>query len=339
VKGAGLLGHGDLSAFPGDASKPAGGVAILIGEGVRFSRIKEFIKLARTLNYTQAAGELFTTQPVLSRHIAALEAELGVRLFERSTHEVALTPAGLKALEGFEGILAQYDSLLQNLKSQGAGLSGALAIGILYYAIDGYLETVINPMRKIAPGIDLSVVSYQPPKLAEDLAQGKIDLGLTLKPAVPSGAEVREVEINEEKLVLLCPEGHPLAKRRKVEASHLDGQRFVFMAKENWQEPYITDILSKNNIKIAETYYTEQIDTLADSIINNNAISILAGHARSMNRKGIKFVQIKNNSFKIAISVVFMADNKNPCLNIFIEWLENNKKTIYQELKIYHSII
>ena len=95
---------------------------------MRLSRLKEFIKLARTLNYTQTAGELFTTQPVLSRQ-TPWGRSWGARLFARSTHQVALTAAGVKALAGFEGVVGLYDSLLRDLKAQGAGLSSSLIIG------------------------------------------------------------------------------------------------------------------------------------------------------------------------------------------------------------------
>ena len=300
---------------------------------MKFSHVKEFVKLARTLNYTQAAAELFMTQPVLSRHIAQIESELGVKLFLRSTHQVALTPAGVKALEAFEGIFSQYDSLLKALKSQATGLSGSLSIGLLYYAIDGYFESVIRPISKIAPNIDVSIVSYQPPKLAEDLLKGKIDLGLTLKPAAPLGDNVRVIDINEEKMVLLCSECHPLAKRREVEAAQLRGQRFVFMEKENWQEPHVMKILNDNNIEIAEKFYTEQIDTLTETIIDKNAVLILSSHISSMKRKSIKFLRIKHDDFKIRISAIFMADNTNPCLNIFTSWIKNNLTEISNSLK------
>ncbi len=63
---------------------------------MRISYLKEFIILSKCLNYSLAAKHLNITQPGLSRHIAALEDEIGVKLFSRDTHKVTLTRSGVQ---------------------------------------------------------------------------------------------------------------------------------------------------------------------------------------------------------------------------------------------------
>ena len=73
--------------------------------------LREFLALAAKSNYTEASGALGVSQPTLSRHIAALERELGMRLFERDTHKVVLTDEGREAIGPCNTILAEYDRL------------------------------------------------------------------------------------------------------------------------------------------------------------------------------------------------------------------------------------
>ena len=61
---------------------------------LKIKYLEEFVVLANCLNFSQTAQQLYMTQPVLSRHISALEQELGVKLFRRTTQSVALTQAG-----------------------------------------------------------------------------------------------------------------------------------------------------------------------------------------------------------------------------------------------------
>ena len=68
-------------------------------------RLYEFFVLSHVLNYTRAAKALYISQPILTRHIQALEAELGVPLFRRTTHGVTLTEAGRLLSNQAEGLL------------------------------------------------------------------------------------------------------------------------------------------------------------------------------------------------------------------------------------------
>ena len=75
--------------------------------------LEAFVAVAGTLNFTKAAEQLFITQPALSRLIAALEAELGIKLLSRTTRTVELTEAGKLLLPLAEGVLRGCEDLLR----------------------------------------------------------------------------------------------------------------------------------------------------------------------------------------------------------------------------------
>jgi DNA-binding transcriptional LysR family regulator len=289
---------------------------------MRISHVKEFIKLAESLSFTRTAEEAYTTQPVISRHVMALEAALGARLLTRSTHSVALTDEGRIALASFQKMAAQHDALLRALGARAKGLAGPLAIGILYYAIEDYHDALVAAFKEAAPEVEVSLLSYQPPALAADLEGGRIDAGITLGPAAPEGAGVAVKELGRERMVLLCREGHFPGRAGPVGLKDLRGQAFVFMRSEAWHEPYVTALLKARGIGCQRRIYTDQIDTLPDAIVANRAVAVVASHVATMRRRQIAALPIKAAGFEIPIALAYLADNRNPCLKAFLGWLE-----------------
>lgn len=79
-------------------------------------RVEEFLTLAECLSYSEAARRLYITQPVLSRHIRALEAELGGKLFWRNTCHVKLTPFGVLAVAELGAVAERYRQAVATLR-------------------------------------------------------------------------------------------------------------------------------------------------------------------------------------------------------------------------------
>lgn len=96
--------------------------------GVNTERLYEFLVLSHVLNYTRAAKALYISQPILTRHIQALEAELGVPLFRRTTHGVTLTEAGRLLSNQAEGLLEKCDRALSLMRERNMPVQGSVRI-------------------------------------------------------------------------------------------------------------------------------------------------------------------------------------------------------------------
>ncbi|MCC8059258.1 MAG: LysR family transcriptional regulator [Clostridiales bacterium] len=98
---------------------------------MELTQLRYVIKLAQTANYSRAASELYITQPALSQQINALEKELGLKLFTRSTKAVQITPAGKEFVRGAQEVLTAYDELSKLMDRHRRNLNGALSVGLL----------------------------------------------------------------------------------------------------------------------------------------------------------------------------------------------------------------
>jgi DNA-binding transcriptional LysR family regulator len=288
---------------------------------MKINYLKEFVTLAQNLNYTQTADQLFMTQSILSRHIQNIEEELGIRLLNRSTHGVELTADGLFVREHFKKILAQYDTMTAGLASRANGSSGSLKVGMIYYAIDDYYESLIRPFENRYPNVVVSIISHQPPSLMEDLIHQKIDVGLTLKTAIPPFDNVHVFDAGKEPMIVLTSDRNPLSSKDEISVRELGGESFVFMKSEVWHEPYVMKLLSLHDMGNVRRIYTEQIDTLTNTVLEKNAVAMVARHVSSMHRKGIAALPVREKDFEITVALAWLRDNANPCLWIFLDHL------------------
>jgi len=120
-------------------------------------RLFEFLILSQTLSFSGAAKKLFMTQSSLSRHIAELEDELGVRVLERNTHSVKLTSQGRMLASRIPRLLQKNESAIGHLRLAGTHTSGRVSIACLENSIHDQLVIFLNYFSSKYPDIDLSI--------------------------------------------------------------------------------------------------------------------------------------------------------------------------------------
>ena len=98
---------------------------------MRIEHVEEFIDLSVTLNFTRTAKHFFVTQPVLSKHIASLEQELGGKLFERDKHNMRITPFGEALLPLAKQLVGDKNRMLAEAQGLTAGKKPSIKVGFL----------------------------------------------------------------------------------------------------------------------------------------------------------------------------------------------------------------
>ena len=166
-------------------------------------QLKYFLRVAETLNFSQAARELFITQSTLSQQILHLEQELSQQLFVRNSHEVILTEAG--------------EMLLPMARDVTFSFSGIMA------------ETMIDFMHK-HPKVKLSVCFSSMEDLMERLQRHELDLVLAFKPSEGNPRIESQVLFNN-RLAAVVNSQHPLAQQKGITLEDLQRHPLVLPAK------------------------------------------------------------------------------------------------------------
>ena len=197
--------------------------------------LRYFVGVAEELHFGRAAQRLGISQPPLSQQIRALEDELGVALFERSSRRVALTAPGRLFLAEARRTLAQAAHAIQVARRAELGEIGELTVG---FSTSAPFTTVVSQalftFRQRYPGIRLLLNEMPRDAQIEALAARELDVafirGFDL-PVLPP--DIRALPLIEEPLLLAMRSGHPLADLdRPVRLADLAGESFVLFGRE-----------------------------------------------------------------------------------------------------------
>jgi DNA-binding transcriptional LysR family regulator len=190
-------------------------------------QLKVFESVARHLNYTRAAEELFLTQPAVSMQVKLLEEHLGVALFEQLGKRIHLTEAGREVLTYARTVTQQLDEL-ESVLNRIKGLSGGkLRISVATTA-NYFIPTLLGTFSRRYPEVTVSLDVTNREALLQQLSENTVDLVIMGQP--PSGLDVEAEAFMENPLVIVAPPGHPLARQKKIPLKRL--QEEVFLVRE-----------------------------------------------------------------------------------------------------------
>lgn len=191
---------------------------------LRSDRLRLFDAVVRRGGFSAAARALGLTQSTVSQGIAALEADVGQALFDRSSRRLRLTEAG-SALRGHAtAVLDALEQTRAALQQLDQVTSGTLALGATDTLATHLLPPVFAAFRQKHPGVELRLDNRPSPAIAEKVAARELDLGVVSLPLPRASASVEaltQVPLVEQRDVVIVPLGHPLARRSRVRLEDL----------------------------------------------------------------------------------------------------------------------
>jgi DNA-binding transcriptional LysR family regulator len=194
------------------------------------SKIQAFLSLAASRSYTKTGKLLHMSQSSVSRLITALENDLGIQLFIRSTRSVELTPAGQIYYEFFHKFDHEYSEGLAQIKQELTNTDSLIMIGVQSY-MDAYpIIVLLDRMKEEIPGYSARILAAPPSVILDHFDRGLLDFGVILSRFIPHdfNADVTELVVNP--LYLLVSENNPKATDNACFRDFMD-------------LPYISDVL------------------------------------------------------------------------------------------------
>jgi DNA-binding transcriptional LysR family regulator len=157
---------------------------------IRF--LETAICLARLRNFRATAAALNITPAAVSNRIAAMEVELGVRLFDRDSRDVRLTAEGLAFIQGASDVVERYQDLVGDLKPR-AAVAGSVKIGLLPSMALIMLPGMVAFLREQFPMVRLSIVTDTSSVILQKLRQGELDIAICIAPEDTSDLHVADL--------------------------------------------------------------------------------------------------------------------------------------------------
>ena len=282
--------------------------------------IRYFVAVAEELHFAQAAERLHITPPSLTQQIQALEAELGVRLLDRTKRRVKLTDAGGRFLEEAQKTLRQAELAEHVGKQAGRGELGRIEIGYTTSSvISGVLVRILRDYHVKFPRVDPRLHRLETPRQFEYLVEGRIDAGF-LRPPKRYPIGISGLDIGRYSIILALPEGHRLARERVVKCEMLAEEKFILpkVETEIGYGSYIQAIADRGgfNPKIAQrnTDYVSAIALVGACV----GLAAVPSVYRRLTIAGVRYCEI-DLDYEAPLAFVFRRDEKSPAVMSFIQ--------------------
>ncbi|MCI0740110.1 MAG: LysR family transcriptional regulator [Gemmataceae bacterium] len=192
---------------------------------MHITSLKVFCDVARQRSFSQAAHANDVTQSAVSQIVSQLEKRMQVKLVDRSTRPLQLTPLGQTFYEGCQALLEQYGELESSIKNAQAEIAGSVQVAAIYSVGLGDMGQFVQRFVSAQPKASVHIDYLHPDAVYERVESGTADLGLVSFPR--KSPKLVALPWRDEDMVLACSPKHALAGNLAVPLQELSGQKYV----------------------------------------------------------------------------------------------------------------
>lgn len=280
-----------------------------------------FVKTVECGSFTKAAAMLNYTQSGISRMIKDLETEWGVSLLERSRAGVSLTSDGLKLLPQLKRICNEHEFLKMQIQDLHDMQAGLIRIGTFSSVAKHWLPNIIKIFQKDYPKIHFELLLGDYTEIENWILEGRVDFGFL---RLPSKANLETVFLEQDRLLVVMPQDHPLAECNKFPINELLNSPFILL--EEGMNSDLTSVFNKHHIS-PQVHFTTCDDSAIISMVESGlGISILPELVLQRIAYQITAKELEVPAYrKIGIA---MREQKALSLSVkrFLEYLPNRKR-------------
>lgn len=285
---------------------------------MKFQVLRYFIVLAEELHFGRAAGRLAITQPPLSGAIKALEENLGVRLLERDSKHVQLTPAGEIFLVEAKQILDRCTQAAAAVKAVASGQRGRLMIGVTGSMFYREVPSVTARFEERMPGIDLVFRELASNEQIEALLHGQLDAGFINAGCVPP--QLSAIPLKDDVFVCCLPEGHPQADGERVSVADLAGERVVMFARDVAPANHdnVIAIFNRAGVYPQTCHAARQWLTVIVMVAHGLGVSLVPASLARSGVSGVRFLPLDDDRSVSHAVLAWRPDARSPALDTLI---------------------
>ncbi|MEU8399115.1 LysR family transcriptional regulator [Nonomuraea sp. NPDC048892] len=289
---------------------------------MEFRQLRYFVTLAEELHFGRAAEREHIVQSALSQQIQRLERELGVRLLDRSTHHVDLTPAGAAFLVEARQILDRVGRAAQVARNAAAPVP-TLRAGIIDAGYDT-MPQILRELQRTHLGITIHQVEAGTPEQYRQLADGRLDIAIGQASQVPG--EVTSKLIRLDPLGVLVPDEHRFAESDGVPVAALADE--LLLLGEESQTPELNQFVFTlcRSAGFAPTLYEGTVQSsraAADLVLQHRCVHCVPSSFRTSNRPGTTWRPLIEPATHYPWSLLWHQDNPSPHIAAVIESARN----------------
>lgn len=295
-----------------------------------FRQLEAFVNVARYRNFSRAGKALFLSQPTISLHVSNLEKELNTALFDRTSKEVNLTPAGAEFLNYALDMINMKNRAIHNIISSQKKISGSITISTSTTPSLVLLPAAIEKFQSLHPEVKFIVEEKSSQAILEDVCSLTSDLGLI-------GMQVENERfisqhLFDDELVFICAEQFPLDG--VVDIEDIANYKFISRSDQSATRIELERVMSECG------YDTSLLENIVESDNMNLTIQLVSGGVGisymsktifECYKKTIPVKSFQIRGLNIVRKINILTNRRrtlSPAAEDFIKLLNNTKKAV-----------
>jgi LysR family hydrogen peroxide-inducible transcriptional activator len=243
---------------------------------ISLTELRYVVATADERHFGRAAKACSVTQPTLSAQVQKLEKTLGVKLFERSSKSVHLTPIGEEIVAQARLVLDATEKIRELVQRRREPLSGPLRLGVIPTLSPYLLPWLVPPLRAAFPRLQLVFREVKTADLLDELAHHRLDAGILALPVHAPG--VVSAPLFDEPFWFVAPRGHALSARRRISESDLEGERVLLLDEGHCMRDQALEICNRDDDETDERqgdFRATSIETLRHMVASGMGSTLL----------------------------------------------------------------
>jgi DNA-binding transcriptional LysR family regulator len=270
--------------------------------------LQVFLSVSRHLNFTRAGEELHVSQPSISIRIAALQNELGSKLFDRIGKRVVLTEAGKVLVPYATKVIAALDDARHAITELQGLQRGSLSIGASTTPGMYLVPRIIADFKRLYPRIEVRLRIRDTRSIADAIAANEFDFGFVGGHLVSDDVEV--LNWRTDKIVLIVLPSHEFAIRRRLKVADLVNENFVLREAGSATRATITGQLRKNGIQLNAIGEMENPESIKRAVQSGLGIAFISSFAVETELKNRTLIAVHVSGLEIErkLKIIYRKD-------------------------------
>lgn len=204
--------------------------------------LKTYIELIKLGSFSKVAKKFSLSQPAISFQIQKLEHDLGARLINRGQNNITMTDAGKRLLEFANTVIGESEHLFNDLDSLRQEVTGELIIAASTIPSEYLLPSILNGFIKLHPMVRARVETRDSLAILSGIQDGAYGVCFCGTTPVQS-QDFDSFKIAEDEIVLIVFPDHPLAKKKRVSFTELQGEPLIFREDTSGTQKNLRELL------------------------------------------------------------------------------------------------
>ncbi|TVQ05399.1 MAG: LysR family transcriptional regulator [Leptolyngbya sp. DLM2.Bin27] len=270
-------------------------------------------------SFSRAAEQLHIERPPLSQRIRALEKRLNVELFDRRQRPLRLTPAGRVFWERAQQALEQMDQAIAQTQRAAKGEIGHLTVGLSSSAANGLFSELLRRFCDRYPSVTIALQELTVEQQLSAIESGQIDIGFeVISPLQLSDRGLEWQVVDEESLVVVLPEAHPLAAETTVALTALAPESLILPNLQAF--PFYQTFLDRCALagfqpRLVENTTATWMLTILSLVVAGVGLAILPSNVLNLQRKGVVYREISGLDLVRQMLAVWRSDSNSATLH------------------------